>query len=105
MAAFGVPSVFIPYPYAADDHQQRNVSALERQGAAVLIDNKNVDGEKLEAIILSLLDDGDRRARMSSRLREWSRVDADDAAARHIRDVIVSKQQERRVALRGTLPT
>ncbi len=104
LAAFGVPSVFIPYPYAADDHQRRNVAALERQGAAVLLDNKNVDGEKLEAIILSLLDDGDRRARMSSRLREWSKVDADDAAARQIRDVIASKQQERRVELRGTLP-
>jgi UDP-N-acetylglucosamine--N-acetylmuramyl-(pentapeptide) pyrophosphoryl-undecaprenol N-acetylglucosamine transferase len=104
LAAFGVPSVFIPYPYAADDHQRRNVAALERQGATVLIDNKNVDGEKLEAIILSLLDDGDGRAQMSRRLREWSSVDADDEAARHIRDVIASKRYERQEALRRPLP-
>ena len=29
LAAFGIPSVFVPYPYAADDHQMKNVAGLD----------------------------------------------------------------------------
>ncbi|MFQ5512349.1 MAG: undecaprenyldiphospho-muramoylpentapeptide beta-N-acetylglucosaminyltransferase [Candidatus Krumholzibacteriia bacterium] len=100
LAAFGVPAVFIPYPYAADDHQQRNVATLENMGAAVVIDNETLDGKGLETIILSLLDDGERRAGMSARLREWSRAGAADLAARHVIDVVESRRQEQRVVLR-----
>ena len=92
LAAFGVPSVFVPSPYAADDHQKRNVAALANDGAAVVIDNQSLDGENLKTIILSLLEDESRRAGMSTRLRTWSKADADDLAARHILDLVGSRR-------------
>ena len=92
LAAFGVPAVFVPYPYAADDHQKRNVDVLANNGAAVVIDNPSLNGESLETIILSLLEDKSRRADMSARLRTWSKADADDVAAGHILDLVVSRR-------------
>ena len=101
LAAFGVPSVFVPYPYAADDHQKRNVAALANDGAAVVIDNQNLDGENLKTIILSLLDDESRRANMSARLRSWSKADADDLAAEHILDLVMSRRHLDNAALQA----
>ena len=40
IAAVGVASIFIPYPYAADDHQFSNGSFLEQVGAAIIIPEK-----------------------------------------------------------------
>ena len=88
LAAFGVPSVFVPYPYAADDHQRLNAKVLETRGAGVVIDNAALDGEKLEALILSLLDDDNRRQKMSDEMRNWFRKDADRLAAEKILDLV-----------------
>lgn len=88
LAAYGIPSIFVPYPYAADDHQNRNVSELGDSGAAVVVDNASVDGEALEKLILSLLDDEPRRREMSRLLRSWAPVDADNEAAARISELL-----------------
>ena len=38
IAAAGKPAIFVPFPRAADDHQKVNAQALERAGAAVLLE-------------------------------------------------------------------
>lgn len=38
-----VPSILVPYPFAADDHQRANAANLERKGAAVVVDESNID--------------------------------------------------------------
>ena len=43
MAAAGKPAIFVPFPRAADDHQKRNAEALERAGAAVMLEESNLD--------------------------------------------------------------
>jgi UDP-N-acetylglucosamine--N-acetylmuramyl-(pentapeptide) pyrophosphoryl-undecaprenol N-acetylglucosamine transferase len=40
---FATPSILIPYPFAADDHQRANAANLERQGGAVVVDESNLD--------------------------------------------------------------
>ena len=90
LAAFGIPTIFVPYPYAADDHQSRNVSPLGEIGAAIVVDNAEIDGETLEKMILSLLDDSARRRDMSAKLRAWSPGDADEKAAARISELVTS---------------
>ena len=103
LAAFGVPTIFVPYPYAADDHQRRNVRELEKFDAAVVIDNHMLDGARLETMIESLLDDEARRAGMSKRMRGWARADAADAAAKLIVDLVErSRLSHTRVTPDGT---
>jgi len=47
IAAAGRASVLVPYPYAADQHQLRNAEAFERAGAAQLVLDKDMTGERL----------------------------------------------------------
>ena len=47
LAAAGKPSILVPFPFAADDHQTRNAEAMERGGAARLVRDAEMTGEKL----------------------------------------------------------
>jgi len=44
LAAAGRPSVLVPFPFAADDHQTRNAEAMERGGAARLVRDAEMNG-------------------------------------------------------------
>jgi UDP-N-acetylglucosamine--N-acetylmuramyl-(pentapeptide) pyrophosphoryl-undecaprenol N-acetylglucosamine transferase len=88
LAAFGVPTVFVPYPYAADDHQMKNVAGLAGLGAALVLENHRVNGEALEAIITSLLEDDSKRRQMAEKMRGWSIADADDLCAQKIVELV-----------------
>jgi UDP-N-acetylglucosamine--N-acetylmuramyl-(pentapeptide) pyrophosphoryl-undecaprenol N-acetylglucosamine transferase len=47
LAAAGKPSILVPFPYAADDHQTHNAKALEKIGAAVLVPDREMNGSRL----------------------------------------------------------
>jgi UDP-N-acetylglucosamine--N-acetylmuramyl-(pentapeptide) pyrophosphoryl-undecaprenol N-acetylglucosamine transferase len=51
LAAAGKPSILVPFPFAADDHQTRNAEAMESAGAARLIRDAELTGERLAAAI------------------------------------------------------
>lgn len=55
-----LPAIFIPFPHAADDHQTFNAKALEKQGAAVMIKDKNLTGQTLKTVIKNLIQDKDK---------------------------------------------
>lgn len=54
LAASGRPSVLVPFPFAADDHQTRNAEAMQRAGAARLVRDAEMTGERLAAIVAEL---------------------------------------------------
>lgn len=91
LAAWGVASVFVPYPHAADDHQARNVAPLVEAGAAVVVPDADADKARLAREVEALLDDPGRRMAMSEAIRTWSRPDAARAAAALIADVVKKK--------------
>ncbi|HYE08749.1 MAG TPA: undecaprenyldiphospho-muramoylpentapeptide beta-N-acetylglucosaminyltransferase [Patescibacteria group bacterium] len=55
ITALGKPSVLIPFPYAADNHQEYNARALEKKGAAIVIVEKDLTEERLKNTVLELL--------------------------------------------------
>jgi UDP-N-acetylglucosamine--N-acetylmuramyl-(pentapeptide) pyrophosphoryl-undecaprenol N-acetylglucosamine transferase len=59
------PAIFVPFPRAADDHQKRNAEALERAGAAVMVEERRLNRESLVEIVGTLLCDPGRRAKMA----------------------------------------
>jgi UDP-N-acetylglucosamine--N-acetylmuramyl-(pentapeptide) pyrophosphoryl-undecaprenol N-acetylglucosamine transferase len=59
LAAAGVASILIPFPFAVDDHQTRNARFLSMRGAAVLLPQPELNPEKL-AQLLRELRDGER---------------------------------------------
>jgi UDP-N-acetylglucosamine--N-acetylmuramyl-(pentapeptide) pyrophosphoryl-undecaprenol N-acetylglucosamine transferase len=54
LAAAGRASVLVPCPFAADDHQTRNAEAMERAGAARLVRDGEMTGERLFAVVSEL---------------------------------------------------
>jgi UDP-N-acetylglucosamine--N-acetylmuramyl-(pentapeptide) pyrophosphoryl-undecaprenol N-acetylglucosamine transferase len=60
LAYYGLPSILVPYPHAADDHQTRNAEIFAKAGAAALILETNLTPQVLANQITSILDeDGD----------------------------------------------
>lgn len=54
LAAAGKPSILAPFPFAADDHQTRNAEAMERGGAALLIRDAELTGERFFSAVRDL---------------------------------------------------
>lgn len=52
----GVAAIFVPYPAATDDHQTKNAQFLAQEGAAIVLNQKNLSVENLTQIIVDLLD-------------------------------------------------
>jgi UDP-N-acetylglucosamine--N-acetylmuramyl-(pentapeptide) pyrophosphoryl-undecaprenol N-acetylglucosamine transferase len=57
LAAAGLPSVLVPYPHCADDHQRHNASVLVEAGGARMIEDGRLDSDSLSAEIDPMLDD------------------------------------------------
>lgn len=66
ISQFSLPSLLIPFPFAADLHQHRNAEAFRDAGAAELIEEKTADPETFALLIRNLLTDGRRRERMAA---------------------------------------
>lgn len=66
IAAAGKPAIFVPFPAAADDHQNVNARALERSGAAVVVEESNLGAAYLVETIAALIGDGSRLRSMSA---------------------------------------
>lgn len=64
LAAMGLPSILIPYPFAADNHQDLNADEFEKQGAALKIKNEEALPEKVGPALFGLLNHGAKLDRM-----------------------------------------
>ena len=69
ITAAGKPAIFVPFPAAADDHQNVNARALERVGAAVVVEESNLGAAYLVDTIAMLIGDPRRLQSMSSAAR------------------------------------
>jgi UDP-N-acetylglucosamine--N-acetylmuramyl-(pentapeptide) pyrophosphoryl-undecaprenol N-acetylglucosamine transferase len=66
ISQFGLPSLLIPFPFAAEQHQHRNAEAFRDAGAAEMIEEKEADPAAFALLIRNLLEDGRRRERMAA---------------------------------------
>ena len=76
IAAAGKAAIFIPFPRAADDHQKVNAQALEKAGAAIVLEESNLTPERLAESALALLKDRSRIERMGVAAKRLSHPDA-----------------------------
>jgi len=90
LSVLGLPSILVPYPHATADHQRHNASALVASGAAVAIDDDELDAATLTAVVRQLLADPIRRASMGRAARAWARPDAAEGMAALILEAIGS---------------
>jgi UDP-N-acetylglucosamine--N-acetylmuramyl-(pentapeptide) pyrophosphoryl-undecaprenol N-acetylglucosamine transferase len=76
LAAAGKPSLLVPFPQAADDHQRKNAEVLAESGAAEMLLERNLTPDKLQETLIRLLKDRAGLERMSKQARKLALVDA-----------------------------
>jgi UDP-N-acetylglucosamine--N-acetylmuramyl-(pentapeptide) pyrophosphoryl-undecaprenol N-acetylglucosamine transferase len=76
LCAAGKPSVLVPLPTAADDHQRKNAEVLAGAGAAMMLLQRDATPEAMEQMLVDLLLDGDRRRRMAQAAKRLARPGA-----------------------------
>jgi UDP-N-acetylglucosamine--N-acetylmuramyl-(pentapeptide) pyrophosphoryl-undecaprenol N-acetylglucosamine transferase len=76
LAIAGKPAIFIPYPFAADNHQELNAKEMAEAGAALSLRQAGLTAEALAAVIEPLLDDAARRAAMGAAMKALARPQA-----------------------------
>ena len=74
--ALGKPSILIPYPYAAENHQYYNAKTLADVDAAVIIEEKDLTGEKLLAEVERLISDPSKLKKMGENAKKTAILDA-----------------------------
>jgi UDP-N-acetylglucosamine--N-acetylmuramyl-(pentapeptide) pyrophosphoryl-undecaprenol N-acetylglucosamine transferase len=87
LAAAGKPSLLIPLPQAADDHQRKNAEVLVAAGAAAMLIEANLTAELLSTTLLELLGDRPGLQAMSERARALAHPDASRRIAEMVRSI------------------
>ncbi len=71
-----LPAIFVPYPYAADDHQRANALELVEAGAAKLLDTHGIEAGELQRMLTHFCEDPTKLQRMSLETEKIARPDA-----------------------------
>jgi UDP-N-acetylglucosamine--N-acetylmuramyl-(pentapeptide) pyrophosphoryl-undecaprenol N-acetylglucosamine transferase len=76
LTAAGVGAVLVPYPHAVDDHQTHNGRPMVDAGAAIMIQQHDLDADRLAGVLEGLLGDRTRLAQMAERARSLAAAGA-----------------------------
>ncbi len=76
LTALGKPSILIPYPYAANNHQELNARSIVETGGAEMILQQDLDGERLAQVVMRYMEDPEALKTMSGKAGALGRPDA-----------------------------
>jgi UDP-N-acetylglucosamine--N-acetylmuramyl-(pentapeptide) pyrophosphoryl-undecaprenol N-acetylglucosamine transferase len=76
LGVVGVPAILIPYPFAADNHQELNAAELAASGAAVMAKQSELTAEKLADILAERLENPALLSEMGSAMKAQGRPEA-----------------------------
>lgn len=85
LAVMGKPSVLIPYPYAANNHQRVNAKFLEQGGGAIVLEQSYLKNNRLGSVVADLIAIPGRLKQMSKAVKKLARPDA----TKRIVDVLI----------------
>ena len=86
--AMGKPSILVPYPYAAENHQYHNAMALVNNDAAILIEEKDFTGERLIKEVDALLANPERLKTLGENARKMAIYDATERIVNCICEIV-----------------
>jgi UDP-N-acetylglucosamine--N-acetylmuramyl-(pentapeptide) pyrophosphoryl-undecaprenol N-acetylglucosamine transferase len=76
LAALGKPSVLIPYPHAANRHQEANAQILTQAGGAEMVLQRDLSGERLAEILMKYMNDTEALRKMGERAKKLGQYNA-----------------------------
>ena len=93
IASWGLPSILIPLPTAAGDHQTKNAYTYARAGACVVIEQNNLTPGLLVSEVERILNHEPIKHAMSNAARAFARADAASLIAAALLDIAISHEQ------------
>jgi UDP-N-acetylglucosamine--N-acetylmuramyl-(pentapeptide) pyrophosphoryl-undecaprenol N-acetylglucosamine transferase len=94
IAAMRLPTLLVPYPTAADNHQFFNARAFEKTSAAYLLEQKDSTPEKVANILRELIEEPAARGKITAALAQWHAPKAAEQIAENILSAIVRRQEK-----------
>jgi UDP-N-acetylglucosamine--N-acetylmuramyl-(pentapeptide) pyrophosphoryl-undecaprenol N-acetylglucosamine transferase len=91
LAAAGLPAILVPYPFATADHQAKNADWLVSGGAAVMLRDDELSGERLRPLVDELLGDHERLVAMRSAALTLAMPDAAERIADQLVEAVRSR--------------
>ncbi|WP_186297747.1 undecaprenyldiphospho-muramoylpentapeptide beta-N-acetylglucosaminyltransferase [Sedimenticola selenatireducens] len=88
LAAAGVGSLLVPYPYAVDDHQTKNAGYLVNVNAAKLVPQSELEQKGLSDELLPLFEDREQLIQMAAKARSVSMPDATKCVADYCEEIM-----------------
>src|SRR5450759_4936346 len=92
ITAAGKPAIFVPFPAAADDHQNVNARALERVGAAIVLEESNLGAPHLVDTIAALIGAAGRLQSMSAAAKSLAHPKAVEEIAEMVRQLAAREE-------------
>lgn len=93
LAITGTPSILIPYPFAAEDHQTYNAAAFNKAGAAQLHQQSELSAEQLQALVCELLQSPEQLNKMATAARLLATTDSAAKVAHLINQCLSNNTQ------------
>jgi len=88
ISCYGLPSILVPYPHAAEDHQVFNARIFEKAGAAYMIRETAPGQEEFKACLDRWILDPELRAAAAGKSLALGKIDAAERVAREVQDVL-----------------
>ena len=84
----GKPAIFIPFPFATENHQEYNAKVLENIGAAKIILDKNLNKETLTKVLDEMLEDKGQLAKMGQNASKIAIEDVEEKIYKEIQELV-----------------
>ena len=88
ITACGKPSILVPFPHSAGDHQTKNARSVQMANAALLLEEKGLSPRKLYRSVIDILYDDSKLEKMSANSKKIGIPDATDRIVNQILKVI-----------------
>jgi UDP-N-acetylglucosamine--N-acetylmuramyl-(pentapeptide) pyrophosphoryl-undecaprenol N-acetylglucosamine transferase len=92
IAAWGIPSIVIPINSSAGDHQRKNAYSYARTGATIVVEENNLTPHLLEAEIVNLMNNEEKRNQMAEATKKFAKLDAGEKIANGILEIALKHE-------------
>ncbi|MEA3346601.1 MAG: undecaprenyldiphospho-muramoylpentapeptide beta-N-acetylglucosaminyltransferase [Candidatus Auribacterota bacterium] len=94
ISVFGVPAVFIPYPYAAQDHQKLNAKKVSGFGAAIWMHEAEVNPNRLAEVMENILEHDDVADKMRTAWKNFVKGDSVGTILSYIKEDLENRKEK-----------
>ncbi len=88
LLASGVATIYVPYPYAAADHQRKNARFMEENGVGLYLEDADVCPQKLLELLVSLIQNSDRLYQIQQSASKMAKLDSVASIVQQIKNVL-----------------